>query len=759
MFINKSGYLCFKWGDMMERLIDTYEQRQREINRALNQWIWSFLCLVIVKNTLWLLLGSHLYLNNAPVWIHVSLALVLSIVCSYSVQKNYLMAGHYMTAVYFVGLSWLDFNFISHQGSFLLVGILLASGLTYIKIESFYKKHLSCDVIMAQMNDAYIEATLKAAQLNNDLAGMYEELEANDEELRAQYQELQEHRDHLMLVQKRNTLLFKASSEVIWELDLVTGVRHFAEENFVDEVALDLIQSPNFEDWAYDLHPEDKEFFAISMRRVMSGEKTYDDFEIRVNDLKGGWKWLRSKVVSLCDDSGKPIMMAGSYADIDDRKKKEERIHYLAYHDQLTGLANRLNMLEHIQEALGRKIGAKACSGVFLYIDLDDFGAINNTYGHDTGDLLIVEVAKRLVKARPMDVIARFGGADFGIYCGELQYCEAPGALAEMIRHLLRAPYEVDSKTIYLTASVGVSVISPATVRAESVLRHGDIALREAKKLGKDRIRVYAKRMSNEVSQRLLMVNELRLALDRQEFYMNFQPQIDLQPKTLHGFEALLRWNSRTYGIVGPDKFIPLLEETGLIIPVGQWVIEQSCLFIKRVNELLKDRQVTVSINVAAQQLEDESFIDKVKQAIDNANINASALCIEITESSVIQSLSQVTEQLESLREMDIKVALDDFGTGFSSLNYLNELPIDILKIDKSFTRKITLLSKEFSLVKAVSNLAAELGLKIVIEGVEEEIQLDVIRQLSQVIIQGYYFGRPMSEQIALAFAANQKFN
>lgn len=712
--------------------------------------------MAILRNAIWLGRLNGLRADNPSIWMHLSLALMLTVLCSHFIRKGLLREGGFLATGYFLILTLLDYSLISQNGLYLLLGLFMASALAYLRMQLFFRKYLSCEALVSQMSDAFEEARLNAMQLNNDLAGMYEELEANDEELRAQYQELQEHRDHLMLVQKRNALLFKASSEVIWELDIETGIRHFADENYVDEVPLDLIQSPRFEDWAYDLHPDDKALFASAMRRVMSGERAYDDFEIRVTDLKGGWKWLRSKVVSLSDETGKPIMMAGSYADIDDRKQKEERIRYLAYHDQLTGLANRLSMLECISEALGKSIGDQPCSGIFLYIDLDDFGAINNTYGHDTGDLLIIQVAKRLKRARSSDVIARFGGADFGIYCGELQYCEAPGALAEMLRLLLRAPYQIDGKTIYLTASIGVSVIGTGIIRAESVLRQGDIALREAKKLGKDRIKVYVKRMSDEVSERLLMINELRLALDRQEFYLNFQPQIDMSKQRLHGFEALLRWNSRVYGIVSPDKFIPLLEETGLIIGIGQWVLEKSCQFVRQLNRHLADDDIVVSVNVAAQQLEDEKFIEIVTSAIAKAGISSTALCIEITETSVIHSLSHVINQLEALRELKVKVALDDFGTGFSSLNYLNELPIDIIKIDKSFTRRVTVLSKEYSLIKALSHLAKELGLTMIIEGVEEEKQLEVLSTMPQLYIQGYYFGKPMSEQIALAFALSQ---
>lgn len=635
----------------------------------------------------------------------------------------------------------------------LLLLIIVLMGIVFYVI--IYLKNKENKSQIRQLKIQIKEERAKAQEQNGELLAMYEELEANDEEVRAQYQEILENRDHLKLIQKRNNLLFKASNEVIWELDLKTGVRHFAEENYVEDVPLDLIQSIRFEDWAYDLYPEDQKPFADAMRSVLKGEKSFDAFEIRVNDLQGGWKWLRSKVVSLSDEDGETVLMAGSYSDIDDRKQKEKKIHNLAYHDQLTGLENRLSLIEHIKSHLLNGREEVPCEGVFYYIDIDEFGAVNNTFGHDIGDLLIKEVAKRLLRQRPHDVIARIGGADFCVLTHEENLCETPEILATNLLALLREPYAIENKIIYLTASIGVAVYFEDIEGAESIIRHADIALRQAKSLGKNRFTIYEKEMSQQISERLLMANELRTAIEHGEMYLCFQPQIDLESNEIFGFEALLRWNSKVYGQVSPSRFIPLAEETGLIIGIGKWVFEQSCQFLKVISEI--DSEIIVSVNVAAQQLEQVSFIDEVREAMRQSGIRPEQICLEITESSVIKSLETAIYHLNQLKGERVKIALDDFGTGFSSLNYLNQLPIDFLKIDRSFTSRITGSSKEYTLIKSIISLSRALNLKLILEGIEDKEQLVLIEEMGKAIIQGYYYAKPMVELDAIAFIHQYK--
>lgn len=635
----------------------------------------------------------------------------------------------------------------------LLLLIIVLMGIVFCVIIYFKSKENKRQI--RQLKNQIKEERSKAQEQNSELLGMYEELEANDEEVRAQYQEILENRDHLKLIQKRNNLLFKASNEVIWELDLKTGVRHFAEENYVEELPLDLIQSIRFEDWAYDLYPDDQKPFADAMRSVLNGEKPFDAFEIRVNDLQGGWKWLRSKVVSLSDEDGETILMAGSYSDIDDRKQKEKRIHDLAYHDQLTGLENRLSLIEHVIEHLLTRREEVPCEGVFYYIDVDEFGAVNNTFGHDIGDLLIKEVSKRLLGQRPHDFIARIGGADFCVLTHEENLCESPEILATNLLELLREPYAIENKIIYLTASIGVAVYFEDMEGAESIIRHGDIALRRAKSLGKNRFSIYEKEMSDQISERLLMANELRTAIENSEMYMCFQPQIDLESNEIFGFESLLRWNSAVYGLVSPSRFIPLAEETGLIIGIGKWVFEQSCKFLKVISEI--DSEIIVSVNAAAQQLEQASFIDEVREAMRQSGVRPEQICLEITESSVIKSLETAIYHLNQLKGEHVKIALDDFGTGFSSLNYLNQLPIDFLKIDRSFTSRITDSSKEYTLIKSIISLSHALNLKLILEGIEEKEQLVLIEEMGKAIIQGYYYAKPMVALDAIAYIHQYK--
>lgn len=739
----------------MERLIQFYYSKKLWIERGIQLWIWTYLSLNLIKNLIWMGLVQGFTLGLERL-IMISLYGLLAgclLLWARPGSKPIRLLSYPLVVwlQFFIDAKLLKNIPFSWDSILLSISLLLMVGsLLYLR----FLNRFSEEETVLNETVKYLEVErMNSVQLNNELAGMYEELEANDEELRAQYQELQEHRDRLLMISLRNSLLFKASSEVIWELDLKTGFRHFANENYVDEVPLDLIQSPRFEEWAYDLHPEDQKPFTDAMRRVMEGVLPYEDFEIRVTDLHGGWKWLRSKVVSLKDEEGNTILMAGSYSDIDDRKQKERYIHHLAYHDHLTDLANRVSLLDAIESAFKNVTEHSECSGVFYYIDVDGFGAINNTYGHDVGDQLIKQVAYRLLGARPNDFIARLAGADFGLFTEDYQYCTEPECLAEELLALLSEPYKIDRKVIYLTASIGVTVFNDSVQSAESVIRHGDIALRQAKKEGKNRYVLYHKSMSEEVSNRLLMANELRNAIEKNEFYMCFQPQIELESMRLYGFEALIRWNSPVYGLVPPDKFIPLAEETGLILPIGNWVFEQSCHFLNELKEIFGSTLPIVSINVATQQLEQMGFFLAVKEILRQTGVNPEQICLEITESSVIESIETAIKHLEALRELKLKIALDDFGTGFSSLNHLNELPIDVLKIDKSFTRRIDGSSKEFALIKSIISLSKDLGVSLVVEGVETEEQLMLLKQMGCTMIQGYYFGKPMTAPIALAFA------
>lgn len=745
----------------MEKVLQFYYAKKRWIERALQYWIWTYLSLNLLKNLIWMGLESGFYFSYEHLLLVSCYALLAGVLLLWvrPGSSPWRLLAYPVTLLFQFAIDGvLLFSQIpGYLSAFSAIALFTVIGV-YVS-NRFLHQFSHEEQLLIDTSKIIDLERMNAVQLNNELAGMYEELEANDEELRAQYQELQDHRDHLVLVQKRNSLIFEASSEVIWELDLKTGLRHFGEENYVDEVALDLIQSPNFSEWAYDLHPDDQQLFTDAMTQVMEGILPYHDFEIRVDNLNGGWKWLRSKVVSLKDEDGNTIMMAGSYSDIDDRKQKEKRIHHLAYHDHLTDLANRVSLIDVLNESIKRRGNTWDCSGVFFYIDMDGFGAINNTFGHDIGDQLIQQIGYRLMAARSQDFIARMGGADFGLFTEEKVFCTEPNPLAEQLLALLREPYMVDRKVIHLTASIGVTVFSESIINAESVIRHGDIALRQAKSRGKDRFEIYHKRMSEEVSLRLLMANELRNAIDKGELYMCFQPQIDLEHRELYGFESLLRWNSPTYGLVPPDQFIPLAEETGLIIPIGNWVFEQSCKFLKALNEINEQpNKPIVSVNVAAQQLEQISFLVTIKETLERLQVPPEQMCIEVTETSVIKSLDTAIRHLEALKAFKLKVALDDFGTGFSSLNHLNELPIDVLKIDKSFTRRITDSSKEFSLIKSIIRLSKDLGLSLVVEGVEVREQIELLCEMGCPIIQGYYFGKPMPHSIALAYFAEETF-
>ncbi len=695
----------------------------------------------IVSLSLFLIInGLILHATTLVILTFLGIAIAAMIIFFFTVSYLNIILNGFLLLLIRLSLQFFDIQ-LFHDLDVLIMIIMVTLLLLYLEKRSFdFKKILETQIFEAQ-------------RVNTDLVSIYEELEANDEELRAQYDEILENRNFLQRVQKRNNLLFEASNEVIWELDLKTGKRHFSNATYVDILHLDLIQSIHFEEWAYDLHPNDQSLFVAAMERVRDGLSQSEVFEIRVNDLAGGWKWLKSKVVSLVDEENHVTLMAGSYSDIDTKKKDDEMISNLAYHDPLTGLLNRISLLKTIQNHLDQPIH-KICEGVLFYLDIDGFKMVNNTYGHDIGDLLIVQIASRIKEQRPTDDIARFGGADFILLTSDQLICSEALVLADQLQRELSKPFFIGEKEIFLTVSIGISVFSDEAKQAETVLRQADIALRRAKELGKKRCILFERHMSDAVSEKLLMINELRNAVHHNEIYLCFQPQINLETGSIYGFEALCRWENRVYGNVPPLKFIPLAEETGIIVPLGAWIFESACQFLKQAEHLQEG--LLISINIASQQLLHPGFNQAIEDIAAQSNISPSNICIEITESSLIESMAVASHNLDKFKQVGFKIALDDFGTGFSSLNYLNQLPIDILKIDKSFTDRITYESKEYSLIKSNMQISADLNLSLIIEGIEDEAQIDILKSISNPIIQGYYYGKPMEAQEALRWIENR---
>ncbi len=427
--------------------------------------------------------------------------------------------------------------------------------------------------------------------------------------------------------------------------------------------------------------------------------------------------------------------------DITERKHAERELSHQAQHDQLTGLPNRRffeTRLEHCIEAARLTDSGLAV----LYFDLDGFKLINDTHGHSLGDTLLKQCVRRIQACvRETDILARMGGDEFTLIATGLDDRNNAAGIAEKLLSSFAGSFVVDGHELQVTASLGISLFPSDGNDGNTLLQHADAAMYEAKREGKNRMRFFSPEMNAKVRERLELENHLRRALERGELVVYYQPEISLRSNDLVRNEALLRWNHPTLGLISPMKFIPIAEETGLIVPIGNWVLEEACRQTKRLCDA--GFRAGVGVNVSSLQFSRPDFLDTVTEILQRTGLSPLLLELELTESVVMQGVDDVAAKIRELRTLGISVSIDDFGTGYSSLSYLQKLRIDNLKIDRSFIRDVPSDPDALALTKALVSLAHSLGMKVVIEGVETRQQLDAIRGIGCDMVQGFLLGRP----------------
>jgi len=429
--------------------------------------------------------------------------------------------------------------------------------------------------------------------------------------------------------------------------------------------------------------------------------------------------------------------------EITHKERAEESLEYIAYHDELTGLPNRNLLIDRIADSIKAAQRSKQKLGV-LFLDLDRFKAINDSLGHNIGDKLIQEVAQRLLHTlRKEDTISRNGGDEFVVVIKRMRNSDEAIRIAQKLIESLTCIFEIDSHKIHIGASVGISVYPNDGNNATELVRNADTAMFNAKNNGGNRLQFYDESMSNRLRERLILENELHTALDRKEFHMAYQPQINCLTGETVGFEALLRWHNKKLGSIDPDKFVPLLEETGLIYKVGKWVIKDVINFLR--SGTVGD--ASIAINLSALQCGDIHLANYIAKKIKNSGIQPACLEFEITESLLINDFEKAEIFLNALHKTGCSIALDDFGTGYTSMSYLTRLPIDSIKVDQSFIRDIDSQSTLENIVKAIVNMSSSLGMKNVFEGVETEAELEIIKKLDGAIVQGYLYSKPLDIQ------------
>ena len=467
----------------------------------------------------------------------------------------------------------------------------------------------------------------------------------------------------------------------------------------------------------------------------------------------GSMFWNELLIAPVRDEQGQVTHFIGVQNDVSERVNYEAQLEYQSTHDALTGLANRTLLGDRLEQAIVFAHRAGRLVAVMM-IDVDRFKLVNDTLGHTCGDALIREVGERLSRCvRPGDTVARLGGDEFMVVMSDMASEDDAATLARHLLETVATPMKLECHDMIVTASLGVALYPKDGEQASILLKNADVAMYRAKELGRNSFQFYSPEFNARTLERLELETRLRGALKQGELVLYYQPQVDLQSGRMIGAEALIRWNHPVLGMVSPADFIPLAEETGLIVPIGEWVIETACRQLKAwQDEGLPD--MVLSVNVSARQFQQENLSRVVAQALHQSDVQARCLDLEVTESAAMRNPDQTIAILRQLKEIGVKVSLDDFGTGYSSLNYLKRFPIDTLKIDRSFVNDITTDPDVAAIALSVISLAHSLKLGVIAEGVETEAQLSLLRRHRCDKMQGFFFSRPVP---AAEFAAMQR--
>jgi diguanylate cyclase (GGDEF)-like protein len=438
---------------------------------------------------------------------------------------------------------------------------------------------------------------------------------------------------------------------------------------------------------------------------------------------------------------------------IEDKVIAEESLQYLAYHDELTGLPNRNLLLDRVGQSIKTSLRENQ-NMALLFLDLDRFKTINDSLGHAVGDRLLQDVSSRLYNTlRGRDTISRNGSDEFVVVLERLEDANEAINVANKIISRMTKSFHIQSHKIHLGASIGISIYPHDGSTPLELLRNADTAMYRAKQAGGNQLQFYDESMSNQLRNRLEIESELHNALIKDEFYMVYQPQVNCSTGKIVGFESLLRWNNKKHGDIGPEQFVPLLEETGLIYSVGEWIVTNVIDFVKTHN--IED--VKFSINLSSLQCNNLNFLDHVNNEIEKANIDPNLVEFEITESLLIEDFDRTRLFLDEIHSIGCSIALDDFGTGYTSMNYLAHLPVDVIKIDRSLVRNINRNNNLRSIVNAIVTMSKGLGVKNIFEGVEATSELTVIKEMDGNIIQGYLFSKPLNPEKAAEWLSKGK--
>ncbi|WP_293157334.1 MULTISPECIES: EAL domain-containing protein [unclassified Microcoleus] len=545
--------------------------------------------------------------------------------------------------------------------------------------------------------------------------------------------------------EERFHLLTRATNDAVWDFN-VSRNEYWLSEEFekVFGYKLNETQTIELELWWLNVHPEERERVKSSFNETMNSDAQCWSEEYSFRRADGGYVFVLDRGYIIRNASGQAVRAIGTMMDITQRRQAEEIIRYQAVYDQLTGLPNRILFNDRLLASLKQaKKNEKMLAVMFL--DLDRFKKINDTLGHAAGDRLLEGFAGRISDTlRSTDTVARWGGDEFTVLLPEINCLEDAIKTAQRILDNLKPAFKLEQQAFHISSSIGIALYPNDGEDAETLVKNADAALYRAKERGRNNYQLYTATLNPEGSQLLNIENRLHEALEQGEFEVFYQPKVNITTWKIQGMEALLRWKHPELGLVSPATFIPIAEENGLIVPIGEWVLQTACTQNKAWQDALQP-DLRVAVNFSARQFQQFNLVQMVANCLERTGLAPKYLELEITETTAMQDVDYTTKVLRELQAMGVQIALDDFGTGYCSLNYLKKFPLNILKIDKSFVSELTTDPCERAIANAVATLGRDLNLSVVAEGVETKEQLDCLRSLHCHEIQGHYFSKALS--------------
>lgn len=558
--------------------------------------------------------------------------------------------------------------------------------------------------------------------------------------------------DALRESEKRYELAARGANDGLWDWDITANKIYFSPRWKAmlgyDE---DEVKDPP-EEWFNRVHPDDRKRVESEIASSIGTPASHFICEYRMLHKDGTYRWMLSRGLAVKNESGIVDRMAGSQTEITERKIAEEQLIHDAFHDTLTGLPNRVLFMDRLKHADRRAARHKDYIFSVLFVDLDRFKVVNDSLGHTIGDQLLVAVSQRLEEClRPGETVARLGGDEFAILLEDIKSNNDVEHIINRIKHKVELPFNLSGNEVFTSASIGISLSAAGYVNPEHMLRDADIAMYHAKLNGRARYEIFDEKMHAHVVARLQLETDLRHAIENHEFHLNYQPIMLMDTGKIKGFEALVRWNHPNRGLIMPGEFISIAEDTGMILSLGKWVLEEACRQLSIWQKQVAC-DISMGVNLSIKQFT-PNLVSTVKNAILNAGIRPESLILEITESMIMENAESASKLLAELKVLNVKLHIDDFGTGYSSLSYLHQFPLDALKIDRSFIAKIGIDNDEkLEIVKAIASLANNLNLEVIAEGVETIEQLAHLRHLNCKNMQGYLFSKPLDVESAGKF-------